>query len=142
MFTANREGKRNLYQKYANGLGGDEVLLKSDENKVPDDWSSDVKFIVYEALNSKTKLDLWLLPMTGDRQPVPFLQTDFNEQQAQFSPDAKWIAYTSDESGAPEVYVQAFPALGNKLRISIRGGCQPQWRRDGKELSTLPPTEN
>jgi Tol biopolymer transport system component len=72
--------------------------------------------------------------MTGERKPVPFLQTEFNEQQAQFSPDAKWIAYTSDESGAPEVYVQAFPALGSKLRISTGGGCQPQWRRDGKEL--------
>jgi len=134
VFTANREGNRNLYQKFANGLGGEEALLKSDENKVPDDWSSDGKFIVYEALNSRTKLDLWLLPMTGERKPVPFLQTEFNEQQAQFSPDAKWIAYTSDESGAPEVYVQAFPALGSKLRISTGGGCQPQWRRDGKEL--------
>src|SRR5262249_14281473 len=87
--------------------------------------------------NSQTKLDLWILPMSGDHKPFPFLQTVFNEQQAQFSPDGKWIAYTSDESGAPEVYVQPFPASGGKLRISTTGGAEPRWRRDGKELFYL-----
>jgi len=140
VFTSNREANRgNLYQKFTNGLGTEEELLRSDERKVPDDWSSDGKFIVYESLNPKTKIDLWLLPMTGDRKPVPFLQTEFNEQQAQFSPNGKWIAYTSDESGAPEVYVQTFPASGGKFRISTGGGCQPQWRRDGNELFYIAP---
>ena len=72
--------------------------------------------------------------MSGDRQPFPLLQTEFNEQQAQFSPDGKWIVYTSDESGAPEVYAQTFPTTGSKWRVSTGGGCQPKWRRDGKEL--------
>jgi dipeptidyl aminopeptidase/acylaminoacyl peptidase len=120
--------------KNASGVGDEEVLLKSDEIKVADDWSADGKFIVYESRNSQTKLDLWILPMSGDRKPFPFLQTLFNEQQAQFSPDGKWIAYTSDESGAPEVYVQTFPASGGKWRISTSGGAEPRWRRDGKEL--------
>jgi eukaryotic-like serine/threonine-protein kinase len=139
VFTSGREGIPNIFQRNASGVGAEEVLLRSDENKVPDDWSSDGKFIVFESLNSKTKLDLWLLPMTGDRQPFPFLQTEFNEQQAQFSPTGKWIAYTSDESGSPEVYVQTFPASGGKWLISTGGGCQPRWRRDGKELFYIAP---
>lgn len=134
VFTSGREGQGNLYQKSASGSGNEEVLLKSGEAKVPDDWSSDGQFIVYETINSKTRHDLWMLPMSGDRQPFPFLQTEFNERQAQFSPDGKWIAYTSDESGAPEVYVQTFPASGGKWRVSTGGGSQPSWRRDGKEL--------
>lgn len=133
-FASDREGVFNLYQKVASGGGPEEVLFKSGEWKFPDDWSADGRFIVYQSLNPKTKWDLWVLPMSGDRQPLPFLQTEFNEEQAQFSPDGKWIAYTSDESGAPEVYVQTFPASGGKWRVSAGGGCQPRWRRDGREL--------
>ena len=134
VFTSNREGVSNLYQKVASGVGNEEVLLKSSEEKWPDDWSSDGQFIVYQTFNPKTKWDLWVLPMSGDRQPFPFLQTEFNEQQAQFSPDGKWIAYTSNESGAPEVYAQTFPASGGRVRVSTGGGNQPRWRRDGREL--------
>ncbi|HET6890176.1 MAG TPA: hypothetical protein VFH31_03670, partial [Pyrinomonadaceae bacterium] len=134
VFTSNREGQGDLYQKSASGSGNEEVMLKSSEAKVPDDWSSDGQFIVYETINPKTRRDLWVLPMSGDRQPFPFLQTEFDEHQAQFSPDGKWIVYTSDESGAPEVYVQTFPASGGKWRVSTGGGSQPSWRRDGKEL--------
>src|SRR5262245_10623316 len=104
------KGVRNLYQKFAGGAGNEEVLLKTSEDKVPNDWSSDGQFIVYQNSSPKTKWDLWVLPMSGERKQFPFLQTEFNEQQAQFSPDGKWIAYTSDESGAPEVYIQTFPA--------------------------------
>ena len=75
-----------------------------------------------------------MLPMSGDPQPFLFLQTQFNEQQAQFSPDGKWIVYTSDESGTPEIYAQRFPSTGGKWRVSTGGGCQPTWRRDGREL--------
>jgi Tol biopolymer transport system component len=134
VFHSSREGVRHLYQKTASGGGNEEVLLRTNEEKIPDDWSSNGQFIVYESLNPKTKKDLWILPMSGNAQSFPFLQTQFNELQAQFSPDGKWIAYTSDESGAPEVYVQTFPASGSRWRVSSGGGCQPKWRRDGKEL--------
>jgi eukaryotic-like serine/threonine-protein kinase len=139
VFASGREGVLNLYQKAASGVGKEELLLKSDEAKVPDDWSADGRFIVYETLNPKTKWDLWVLPMTGDQQPFRFLETEFNEQQAQFSPDGKWIAYTSDESGTPEVYVQTFPASAGKWRVSTGGGFQPQWGRDGRELFYIAP---
>ncbi|MEO8436146.1 MAG: protein kinase [Pyrinomonadaceae bacterium] len=132
VFVSNRDGV--LYQKMASGGGNQEVILKSPDDKVPDDWSADGQFIVYETLNPKTKRDLWVLPVSGDRKPFPFLQTEFDEQQAQFSPDGKWIVYTSDESGGPEIYAQRFPAAGDRLRVSTAGGCQPKWRRDGKEL--------
>ncbi|HEV8370538.1 MAG TPA: hypothetical protein VGQ39_21485, partial [Pyrinomonadaceae bacterium] len=134
VFASTRQGVSDLYIKTASGVGNEELLLKSAETKVPDDWSPDGKFIVYESRNPKTKLDLWLLPTSGDRQPVPFLHTDFNEQQAQFSPDGKWVAYTSDISGKYEVYIQPFPAFAGPLRVSTAGGVQPQWRRDGHEL--------
>jgi serine/threonine protein kinase/Tol biopolymer transport system component len=134
VFSSSREGVSSLYQKIASGGGNEEVLLKSSEAKVPDDWASDGQFIVYQTLNQKTRWDLWVLPMSGEPQPFPFLQAEFNEQQAQFSPDGKWIAYTSDESGAPEIYAQPFPASGGRWRVSTGGGCQPRWRRDGKEL--------
>ncbi len=133
VFSSNREGIWDLYQKIASG-GNEEILLRTSEEKWPDDWSRDGKFIVYQTFNQKTKWDLWLLPMSGDRQPSLFLQTEFSEQQAQFSPDGKWLAYTSDESGAPEVYLQTFPASGSKWRVSTSGGSQPKWRRDGREL--------
>ena len=135
VFTSTREGVSNLYQKIASGVGNEEVLLKSAEDKVPQDWSADGQFITYATLNQKTKWDLWILPMSGDRQPFPFLQTEFNERQAHLNPDGKWIAYTSDESGAQEVYVQTFPvSAGGRWRVSSGGGCQPRWRRDGKEI--------
>ena len=139
VFTSNRQGISDLYQKMASGGGNEEVLLKSDEEKWPDDWSLDGRFIIYQSFNAKTKWDLWVLPMIGDRQPTKFLQTDFNEQQAQFSPDGKWLAYISDESGAPEVYVREFPDSGGKWRVSTGGGTQPRWRRDSGELFYIAP---
>ena len=131
----------DLYQKLASGAGQDEVLLKSDVPMQASDWSRDGRFILYATNDPKTNWDLWVLPMTGDRKPIPFLQTGFSEREARFSPDARWIAYTSDESGRDEVYVQSFPASGGKWQISTTSGSQPQWRHDGKELFYLAPDQ-
>jgi dipeptidyl aminopeptidase/acylaminoacyl peptidase len=81
--------------------------------------------------------DLWTLPLTGERQPSPYLQNSFNETHARFSPDGRLVAYTSNESGRDEVFVQTFPAGGGKWQISTDGGDQAQWRADGKELLFL-----
>ena len=133
-FNSNRGGQFNLYQKLSSGAGGDEELLKSGELKSPLDWSQDGRFIAYLVQSAKTRADIWILPLDGDRQPFPFLQTPFNELGARFSPDGRWVAYTSDETGVPEVYVQSFPASGGKWQISSGGGTAPKWSRDGKEL--------
>jgi serine/threonine protein kinase/Tol biopolymer transport system component len=138
VFSSLRAGSWALYLKKTDGSGQEEVLLKlGGLNNFPDDWSPDGKFIVYTHNNQKTKEDLWVLPMTGDRQPFPLLQSEFGESQAQFSPDGKWIAYVSDETGTREVYIQPFPASGGKWRVSTGGGESPRFRRDGRELFYL-----
>ena len=137
VFTSNQGGTSDLYQKLTSGTGEAELLLQSSNWKQATDWTPDGRFLIYEDLDPKTRADLWLLPMTGERKPIPFLRTAFAEQQAQFSPDGKWIAYVSNESGKNEVYVQAFPREGapaGKWPVSTNGGDQPRWRGDGKEL--------
>lgn len=139
-FNSFRVGQADIYQSPYNGAGNEELLLRSDTNKNPTDWSSDGRFILYENITSKTKCDLWVLPLFGDRKPFPFLVTDFNQSQAHWSPDGRWIAYVSDESGLNEVYVRNFPITGEKLLVSSGGGgMQPIWRRDGKELFYIAP---
>ena len=111
--------------------------------QIPCDWSRDGRYILYEEGGDATGSDLWVLPMTGStggpRKPVPFLQTAFNEMLGQFSPDGRWVAYISDESGRNEVYVRSFPAGSGKFQISNNGGTQPRWRDDGKEIYYLAP---
>jgi serine/threonine protein kinase/Tol biopolymer transport system component len=136
VFNSNRDGQFGLYQ--TSGYGQDELLLSTANIKVPDQWSRDGRFIVYTELDPKTKWDLWVLPAgqgaTRDRKPIPFLRTEFNELYGQLSPDGRWMAYTSDESGQREVYIRPFPAAEGKWRISTAGGEQPRWRGDGKEV--------
>jgi Tol biopolymer transport system component len=115
----------------------EEPLLHAGLNLMPSDWSPDGAFIAFTQQAPKTSGDLWLLPMTGDRKPVSYLQTPFNEQAARFFPAAgsgQWMAYQSNESGVDQVYVQAIPATGAKYQISTDGGTAPRWRADGKEI--------
>ena len=109
-------------------------MLQSDAPLFPGDWSADGKFLLYWRTDPKSSDDVWVLPQEGDRQPFPFLQTPIRDIEAQFSPDGRWIAYRTNESGRPEVYVQTFPASGGKWQVSTNGGHHPQWRSDGKEL--------
>jgi hypothetical protein len=136
VFASSRSGAQNLYQKSTSGTGKDELLVASDNNKHPTQWSHDGRFIVYFETDPKTRRDIWVLPMDGMKKgnPVPFLRSEFNEYQGQLSPDTHWMAYTSDETGQPEVYVRPFPEGEGQTKISIAGGEQPRWRGDGKEL--------
>jgi hypothetical protein len=106
----------------------------------PDDWSRDGRYIIEQAANDvKTGLDLWVLPLFGDKRPFAYLKTNFNEQHAKLSPSGQWLAYVSDESKRNEVYVQTFPTPGGKWQISTNGGDYPVWSRDGKELFYIAP---
>jgi hypothetical protein len=142
IFSSNRDGSYNLYQKPVNGVKDEEVLLKSSEDKVATSWSRDGRFLLYTAVHAKTKSDIWVLPLEGSRKPVPFLIKEFNERQARFSPDGQLVAYTSDESGQDEVYVRSFSMnsagtaaqAGGKWPISNGLGVDPRWRGDGREL--------
>jgi serine/threonine protein kinase/Tol biopolymer transport system component len=133
-FESDREGARVIYQKASSGAGNEEMVLKSSAVKEPTDWSRDGRFILYENVDPKNGPDLWVLPLFGDKKPQPFLQTPFSETIARFSPDGKWIAYQSNESGRGEVFVQSFPPSGGKWQVSTSGGFSPRWRGDGKEL--------
>jgi Tol biopolymer transport system component len=139
LFNSTEGGGQDIYWKASTGAGSEEVVLKSGTPKRPTDWSRDGRFILYENDDPKSRIDLWVLPLFGDRKPELFLRTPFIEQHGRFSPDGKWIAYVSDESGTLEVYVQSFPPSGGKWQVSTKGGITPRWRRDGKELFYLSP---
>ncbi|HEY6074376.1 MAG TPA: hypothetical protein VIV15_13545, partial [Anaerolineales bacterium] len=136
VFASLREGAPNLFQKMANGSGQEDPLYRSPLAKLPSDWSRDGRFIICGTVDPKTRWDLWVLSV-GDHKWEAFLQTPANESRAVFSPNGRWVAYESDESGRKEVYVQSFPASGAKWQVSVSGGSQPRWRRDGKELFYL-----
>lgn len=137
-FVSNRgSGVTDLFVRRLAGRGEDERLLQTNEFKFVNDWTKDGRYIVYASSNAKTGEDVWLLPTFGDRQPIAYLRTEFNEIQSRVSPDGRWVAYASNESGEWEVYVQSFPQPGSKQLISIRGGAEPVWRRDGRELYYL-----
>jgi Tol biopolymer transport system component len=140
-FTSDRNGGISHIYLRTQGSDRDELLLETPENKIVNDWTRDGRYVVFVTTNARTSKDIWLLPMAGEaRTPQSFLVTPFNEIQAQVSPDGRWIAYASDESGRWEVYVQSFPVAGNKRVVSVGGGAEPQWRRDGRELYYLSTT--
>jgi Tol biopolymer transport system component len=125
----------DLYRQRLDGTGKEELLLATPEAKVPSDWSHD-GFLLYikTSFDSKTGTDVWALPLNGDRKPFAVVQTAFEEKDAQFSPDGRWIAYQLNETGQFEIYLQQFPGPGGRQRISTAGGAQVRWRRDGREL--------
>ncbi len=144
VFTSREYGASSLYSKLSSGVGKEEVLLQSDDAVHPEDCSMDGRFLMYSSINQETKSDLWILPLAGTAgergRPEPYLRTEHNETDGRFSPDGRWIAYTSDESGRPEVYVQSFlkdSSSNGKWMISRNGGRQPRWRRDGREIFYL-----
>jgi len=135
-WASNRDGAFQIFQKLASGVGNEELLIKSDVRVFPDDWSLG-RFILYTRHDPKTNNDVWVLPLDGDRQPYPFLQTPFYESAASLSADGHWIAYQSNDQGTINVYVQTFPASSDKWQISTNFGVFPHWRGDGKELFYL-----
>jgi Tol biopolymer transport system component len=140
-FGSSRDGQTRIYVKPANGSAGEEPVMPASsmtQSQYPSDWSRDGRYLLYTEFGGSTGADLWVLPMTEGapetRKPVPFLRSPFNETVGSFSPDGKWIAYTSDESGRNEVYVRAFPGASGRFQISVNGGMEPRWRQDGREL--------
>jgi Tol biopolymer transport system component/predicted Ser/Thr protein kinase len=140
VFRSNRDGVFNLYQKAASGAGTEVLLLKTALPKNPTDWSRDGRFLLFSSNDPKTLSDIWYLPMGGasPSEPKPYLQTTFQEGEARFSPDGRFVAYVSNEAREIEVYVRTFPdSNGGKWTISKGGGQLPRWRKDGKELYYL-----
>ena len=123
----------NLFWQPADGSGKAERLTTSEILQVPGSWSPDGQALAFYEVNPTTNRDIWILRMS-DRKAQVFLKTPFNEAAPTFSPDGRWLAYQSDESGHYEVYVQPYPGPGGKWQISTDGGTEPLWNRNGREI--------
>ena len=148
VFRSMRKGVPDLFEKPASGTADEQPLLVTSQSKSPLHWSPDGRLLLYSTQAPKTATDLWALPMMGERpspgsgrpesaegrKPFAVLQSSFDEIAGQFSPDGRWLAYASNESGRYEIYIRTFPEAGGKWQVSVAGGVQPRWRRDGHEL--------
>jgi serine/threonine protein kinase len=141
-FTSNKRGTGNtdIYVTSSKGNGPAEPLLISAANKFLWDWSRDGAYIIFGVQEgTKSVSNLWVLPLKDPGPPRPYLQSEFDKGEARFSPDSRWVAYQSNESGRSEVYVQAFPKPGDRYQVSTDGGARPRWRGDGQELFYVAP---
>ena len=125
---------RSVLRRASDGTGPEETLLTATDHIHVEDWTRDGRSLLLSVDSSATKTDIWLLPLDGSAKASPLLKTPYNERDARVSPDGRWIAYDSDETGRNEVYIQRFPSLGGKIQVSVDGGSQPVWSRDGRQL--------
>ena len=136
-WSANRGAESAVWVKSASGAGSEEKVAVGQADAILD-WSRDGRYILFQGFGSNLS-DIFMVDLQGDRKPHAILNSPFNEQRGRLSPDGRWIAYESNESGRSEVYVTTFPPASNagKWQVSTRGGIEPCWSRDGKELFYL-----
>jgi Tol biopolymer transport system component len=141
VFRSDEKGPPDIYEMSPGSAASGRPLYEKEAVQQPEDISPDGRLLVF--LNDlQSTSDLWLLSLQGDRKATPWLRTRFREASPRFSPDGRWIAYESDESGNPEIYAALTEGAGEKRRISVAGGQQPRWRRDGKELYYIAPDDS
>ena len=141
VFTSASRGILELYEKPASGSGEPRLVVSSLSDKFPTDWTRDGRFLIYHAFGAGSSTwDIWAAPTDGGK-PLELIASKFTEAHGRVSPDGRWIAYASDESGRFEIYVTRFPQKGGRWQISTAGGSQPWWRGDGKELFYLGPEQ-
>jgi eukaryotic-like serine/threonine-protein kinase len=136
-YASLRNKKWGLYTKPANGAGTEQRRLESSTPIAPTSWTADGRALVYVASDPTTLNDFWMVPLQGDQKPVPVVRGPENVWFGQVSPDGKWLAYRSDETGANQLFVIPFPAGPGKWQVSAGHGSYPRWRRDGRELFFL-----
>jgi serine/threonine protein kinase len=142
IFGANPKTYRELFRKETSGIHAEERVLHFSENsgRITTDWSSNGQYILIRVLDAGRNLELWTFQMDREKEaPVPFLTSKFGQTHGQFSPDGRWVAYASNESGKWEVYVTPFVKSDTNWRVSSAGGSEPRWRQDGKELFYIAP---
>jgi Tol biopolymer transport system component/tRNA A-37 threonylcarbamoyl transferase component Bud32 len=139
VFTTDRKHQGDLYAKPVTGHGGEGPFLEGEGQRFADDWSPDGRFLAVEIREPRgeRRVALSVVPASGEKTPKVFFQRSTDVGEARFSPDGRWIAYTSEESGRSEVYLGAFPGPGAGFQVSPSGGGAPRWRRDGRELFYL-----
>ena len=134
VYRATRQGFRNLFWRAVDGTGAEERLTTGEGIHNPYSWSADGNWLAYTRQIPVTNIDIWVLPMKGDRKSRPFLSSPFAKSMPAFSPDGRYLAYMSLESGQEEIYVQPFPGPGSKWQISTDGGDSPRWAPNGREI--------
>jgi Tol biopolymer transport system component len=139
VFSSERAGIADLYKKNSSGAGNADSLIRTKDWTAACDWSRDGRFLAYLDLTNENGWDILVADATGKGEAVAFANSDAHEVQPTFSPDGRWLAYTSNESGRWEVYVRPHPGPGGKWQISNRGGFEPMWRDDGRELFYVSP---
>ncbi len=132
----NKQSISDIHVKPVDGTGQETTVFHSERPASPDDWSPDGRFILVDLIsrNSPTKGDVWIIPLTGEGKPYPFVATEFDERSAGFSPDGKWVSYVSNESGREELYVVPFPGPGAKYQISSGGSQGGSFFKGGREI--------
>jgi serine/threonine-protein kinase len=135
-YSATADGKSGIYWVQADGSGKPEQLLATDAASAPSSWSPDGKFLLYSQTADRKPARIWVLPVSGGvaAKPYPLHDAQAYESDAQISPDGRWVAYESQETGQMEVYVQPFPGPGGKERVSTEGGDSVRWAHNGREL--------
>jgi len=135
VYSSAKGGRFALYAKSTTTSDSARLLYSSSSNNFASSWSTDGKYLLFFSTgDAKTKVDLYVLPLSGDHIPIDFLKTEFNEVLGQFSPDQRWVAYSSNASGQVEIYIRPFPNSGAQWQVSKSGGGFPIWGHDGKEL--------
>ena len=139
IYSSNTSGYAHVYRKTLNGKDPEALLETNGVREVPRSICRDGRYLAYLRGEDtiKAKRELWILPLFGDHKPFPLVQSQFDIADAAFSPDCKWMAFTSNDPGQPEVYVISFPDGGRRYQVSTGGGESPRWRADGKELFFL-----
>jgi len=134
LFASSRSGLPDLFEITSGGGSAEKLVFHDAQDKNPLDWSRDGRFALFVSISPATSEDIWILPLSEGGKPAPLVATRFSEIDAQISPDGRWFAYSSDESGRPEVYVQSISDASRRYQVSTSGGSRPRWRGDGKEL--------
>ena len=139
-FHSSRNGTIDLWIKPSSGAGAEELLLEERDSEWPIHWSKDGRFLLFQRSDLGARWDFWALPMSGtDRTPFAVANTLFAERLGEFSPDGNWVVYETNESGRPEITLQAFPEPRGRLAVSTAGGAAPRWSADGTEIYFIAP---
>jgi Tol biopolymer transport system component len=139
-FASRRNGKWGLYTKLADNSRAEELVVETEFPAMPMSWSPDGKRLVYSTRHPKTAADIWNVSLDGQPgkgQTMPLLETDADERTPQVSPDGRWLAYSSNETGRSEIYIRPYPDGPGRIQVSVNGGVYPRWRRDGQQIFFL-----
>jgi serine/threonine protein kinase len=133
-YASNRQREPGIYRRRADGIGKEELVLAGSQEAVPFDLSADGRFLAFTRSHQRRDNDIWLLKLDGTGEQIPFRATEWRENEPRFSPDGKWLAYSTTDTGDRHVYIERVDQPGPRWQVSVRNGREPSWRSDGREI--------